>query len=75
MPLTPADSLRLTVIETILTRMDHALFGNGQPGAIRTMEHRILKLENWRWYVMGIAIGSGGIVGAFIMHMVEGGPK
>lgn len=58
------DSDRLAVIESIVTRMDLHLFGDdGQGGKLNSFENRITKLENWRWWVVGIAVGLGMALG------------
>lgn len=65
------DSERLAVIEEVVTRTDHRLFGNGQPGEISSIKGRIAKLENWRWWVVGVAVGLGIALGGSIRPIVE----
>lgn len=62
----------VAVLTAQVESLDHRLFGNGQPGIIDGMFKRIGKLENWRWYVMGVAVGLGGVIGAALMHAAEG---
>lgn len=50
---------RLARIETMVEEIYHRLFGNGQPGELDRLNSRVGKLENWRWWVMGIAVGAG----------------
>jgi len=57
------DSERLAVIEETVVDMKKRLFGNGQPGELSSVKSRLSKLENWRWWVMGIAVGCGVVVG------------
>ena len=65
------DSERLAVVETIVKDLHHTLLGNGQPGKIEQHERRIAKLENWRWWVLGILFGLGVALGAGGQHIIE----
>ena len=57
---------------TIVTRLDHELLGNGQPGRLTVAERKIDGLQNWRSYahgafwVFGIlwaaAVVAGGVI-------------
>ena len=49
---------RLAVIEATLHRIEHRLFGNGQPGLIDTLQKRVGRLE---WY-LAIAVGGGAVI-------------
>jgi hypothetical protein len=61
------DSERLVAIETTVRRIDLNLFGaDGNEGKLGIFDKRITKLENWRWWVMGVAVGAGGIIGGLI---------
>jgi anti-sigma-K factor RskA len=51
------------VLTEVVSRVEHRLFGNGQPGELSALKSRITKLENWRWYVCGIAVGLGAFAG------------
>ena len=69
---------RLAVIETTVLEIKHRLLGNGQPGEIQLIHERVngqgrrlSKLENWRWWVVGIAVGLGFAGGGTIMHIIE----
>lgn len=69
---------RLAVIETTVIEIKHRLLGNGQPGEIQLIHERVnghgrrlSKLENWRWWVVGIAVGLGFAGGGTIMHIIE----
>jgi hypothetical protein len=42
---------------------NHSLMGNGNPGRIAVMEKAIGILKGWRWYVVGITVGAGGVAG------------
>lgn len=46
-------------IETIVTEMDHKLFGNGQPGVLKLLDDRVKDLEGWKKWVVGLAAGGG----------------
>lgn len=60
----PADSERLAVIESIVTNLSHRLIGmDGNGGELDSLHRRIGKLENWRWWVVGIAVGLGVALG------------
>ncbi len=39
-----------------VTSLIKELKGNGQPGFISKIYERLNKLDNWRWYVMGISV-------------------
>ena len=75
------DSERIAVIEEIVVRMEKSterferrLFGNsdsGELGEINHLDARITKLENWRWWVVGIAVGLGFTAGGFGHKVIE----
>ncbi len=44
---------RLSVIEEIVVRMEQRLLGNGQPGEIDKLKHRVTRLESWFWRAAG----------------------
>ncbi len=48
-----SDDPRLAVIEQVVLRLEARLFGDGQPGEIAGIKHRIRALENWRWKIIG----------------------
>ncbi len=59
-----SDSERLMAIETTVRDIKARLFGDdGEGGRLGSYEERITKLENWRWWVVGIAVGLGMAVG------------
>lgn len=72
-------SEQIMALDSKHDRMDRRIFGNGQPGEfgvvharldrirheVSTIDDRVDKLENWRWYVMGASAGFGAI-GAMI---------
>lgn len=73
-----SDSQKLASIEALLESMDHRLFGNGQPGEIDRLhgkigkvDARVTKLENWRWWVVGIGVGLGVATGAGLRSIAE----
>jgi hypothetical protein len=41
------------VIEEIVLRMEQRLLGNGQPGEIDKLKHRVSRLESWFWRAAG----------------------
>jgi hypothetical protein len=72
------DSERIASIETSVVNIEKRLFGNGQPGDIGMIHERITlqgkriaKLENWRWWVVGVAVGAGVVGGAGLHKIVE----
>lgn len=65
------ENTELAVIKEVVLRLEHRLFGNGQPGVIEEHSKRIAKLENWRWWVVGIAVGLGIALGAGGTHIIE----
>lgn len=67
-----SDSERLAVIEAILKSINLRLFGrDGDGGVIEHLDKRVAKLENWRWWVIGIAIGAGAATGGLASHVIE----
>lgn len=40
------------------------LIGNGQPGRISIIETSLIRLQAWRWKIMGAAAGVSGLVSA-----------
>jgi hypothetical protein len=67
----PSDSDRLAVIERVVLDMEKRLFGNGQPGVIDQLNKRVLSLENFRWWVLGLGVGTGVACGFGISKMLE----
>jgi len=66
------DSERIAVIEEVVMRMDRRLFGrDGDMGEIQHLDSRITKLENWRWWVVGMALGLGFAAGGFGKQLIE----
>jgi hypothetical protein len=51
---------RVSSLETDLK----SLMGNGQPGRIAVLEANMSKLVEWRWRVVGCAVGGSGVVSA-----------
>jgi len=39
-------------------------------GSVASNQKRIATLENWRWYVMGAILGTGGLV-AFVVGILH----
>lgn len=73
-----SDHDRLILIEGVVTSMHQNLFGNGQPGALKDIASsiervsgRVSNLENWRWWVLGIVAGAGGMIGWAIKGIVD----
>ncbi len=65
------DSQKLAVIEDAVARIELRLFGrDGNRGIVDELDIRITKLENWRWWVVGIAIGLGAASGAGLSHLM-----
>jgi hypothetical protein len=50
-----SDRERLATIEVIVSRMEQRLLGNGQPGEIDKLKHRVTSLESWFWRFAGAA--------------------
>ncbi len=66
------DSERLAVIESIVMRMDRRLFGrDGDMGEVDRLDVRVTALENWRWWLVGIAVGMGFAGGAGVVHFLR----
>lgn len=62
-------------LETIVTNMDHRLFGNGQPGVVKEHEDRLKVVENFRYYLLGIGAVIAVIGVALINHIFGTPPK
>ena len=71
-----SDTERLAVIESIVTRMDRRLFGVDESmGELGQLDFRLTKLENWRWWLIGIGVGlgvGGGVGLAKILEALNG---
>lgn len=65
------DSERIAAIETEVMNIKAALLGNGQPGKISEIEKRILYLENFRYWVMGLGVGAGIACGLGMKALLE----
>ena len=64
------DSERIAVTEAIVLELKHNLLGNGNPGQVHllhervnTISKRVGSLENWKWWITGISLGVGTILG------------
>lgn len=63
------DSQRLAVIERIVTDMRDRLFGDDvDEGEIGHLKARVAKLEQWRWWIVGVAAAPavGGVIAALV---------
>jgi hypothetical protein len=40
----------------------HGLCGNGQPGRIALLEVAVQKLQEWRWWLIGVSAGISGAI-------------
>jgi hypothetical protein len=49
---------RVSVLETDV----HSLVGNGRPGRVDRLESAVQRLKQWRWWMVGAAAGSGGVI-------------
>jgi hypothetical protein len=49
----------------------HGLCGNGQPGRVALLEIAVAKLSQWRWWVVGAAAGSTGVITAVAWVIAE----
>jgi hypothetical protein len=45
---------------TVETQM-YTLVGNGQPGRVGLLERSVQKLQEWRWKMLGVSAGVGGV--------------
>lgn len=57
---------RLAVIESIVTRLEYRLLGNGQPGALTTIDERLDNLETLEAKGRGVLWVVGLILGAIV---------
>lgn len=53
---------RLASLETQMK----SLCGNGQPGRIALLEVSVEDLKEWKWRMVGISAGAGGVVSAIL---------
>lgn len=66
------DGERLASIETTVKDIKERLFGEDQSnGVIGDLDTRLTKLENWRWWVVGMALGLGVAAGHSLTHFLE----
>jgi|GEM_PF-5432008 len=47
-----------------------SLVGNGQPGRVALLERAVSKLSQWRWWLVGCAAGSSGVISAIAWVIV-----
>jgi hypothetical protein len=59
---------RLTAIETVLGRMEHRLFGNGQPGELSLIHSRLDEVEETH----ATAKGAFAVL-SFLITLIGGG--
>ena len=59
---------RLTTIETVVSRLEKELLGNGQPGRLDKAEARIADLEKRVWKIAGIV----GVISAALGKALSG---
>lgn len=62
---------RVSVLETDV----HSLVGNGRPGRVDRLESAVQKLKQWRWWLVGAAAGSGGVISVLAWVVSEGARK
>jgi anti-sigma-K factor RskA len=55
---------RLARVETSL----RAVIGNGAKGRLTLLEEAVQRLDRWRWYVAGGAVGAAGMV-SLLLHL------
>ncbi len=54
------DSERIAIIETVALRLELRLLGSdGEGGIVERLDQRISSLEQWRWWLVGLTLGSG----------------
>jgi hypothetical protein len=58
---------RVTALETDL----HGLMGNGNPGRVALLERAVESLMRWRWWLVGAAAGSGGVISVLAWIITE----
>ncbi|WP_433963681.1 hypothetical protein [Tunturiibacter gelidiferens] len=58
---------RVAVLESDV----HGLVGNGQPGRVALLEIAVAKLSQWRWWVVGAAAGSTGVISVLAWVVTE----
>jgi hypothetical protein len=73
-----SDSERIAYIEATVMNIEKRLFGNGQPGEIDQLHERLnghgkrlAKMENWKWWLLGIGLGIGLGSGVGIVKILE----
>jgi hypothetical protein len=59
---------RVSSLETDM----HDLKGNGQPGRVALLEAAVDALKQWRWWWIGAAAGSGGVISVLAWVVSEG---
>jgi hypothetical protein len=58
---------RVSILETDV----HGLVGNGRPGRVDRLESDVQRLSQWRWWLVGAAAGSGGVISAVAWFVSE----
>jgi hypothetical protein len=49
----------------------YPLIGNGQPGRVALLEAAVDRLMQWRWWLVGAAAGSGGVISVLAWVLSE----
>jgi len=53
------------------TKLDSIIeYNKKQNGFIETHEKRIGKLENWRWYLVGVVVGAIFVAGLVVRYVI-----
>jgi len=76
--MTNEETETLTEIKTTLERIDHQLFGNGQPGELAVLKTRLNLIEEFRSTIKGALGALAALItfigGATLWHLISGKP-
>lgn len=58
---------RIAIVETVVKRIDHDLFGNGGPGVIREIKRDLESVKKFQWQTTAIIAALIAVVNIVIL--------
>jgi hypothetical protein len=60
-------------LSSLEAQVRSGITGNGQPSRLQRIEDAVSRLQNWRWYLIGVAAGVSGVVSCLAWYLIEAG--